>query len=87
LSHSTVRHGSTATFSGVIAPHLATTITLQDHTSTGWHRVTSVHATSAGRFTIHLRTTTRGTRAYRVERVGDGDLATGVSRTLHLTVT
>ncbi len=86
-AHHTYGRGATATLSGTLSPHLAATIRLQHYSGGAWHTVASVRTTSSGRYGFHVRLTSSGHPAYRVERGGDALLVTGASPTLHLTVT
>jgi hypothetical protein len=85
-AHHTYGRGRTATLSGTLSPHLATTIRLQHYSGGAWHTVATTRSSSTGRYGLHVRLTSAGRPAYRVERSGDSLLVTGVSATLHLTV-
>src|SRR5262249_48876943 len=86
LSHSHVRHGSSITFSGTLSPHRASALLLQRETHGVWHTVATTHSSSTGSYAFHVRTSSRGSWPYRVERAGDHVLVTGVSASVHLTV-
>jgi hypothetical protein len=86
-AHHTYGRGRTATLSGTLSPHLVSTIRLQHYSGGAWHTVASTRSASTGRYTFPVRLSSAGHPAYRVERSGDSLLVTGVSPTLHLTVT
>jgi hypothetical protein len=85
-AHHTYGRGRTATLSGTLSPHLSATIRLQHYSGGAWHTVASTRSSSTGRYGFQVRLTSSGHPAYRVERSGDSLLVTGVSATLHLTV-
>jgi hypothetical protein len=67
LNHSTIRLGSSATFSGAVSPNLhGRTVYLQRHSSSGWTNIAHRKLTSHSRYSFTIRPAHTGTRSYRI---------------------